>query len=225
MEGWIKLFRKILEWDWYDDPNTKSVFLDFVLNASIEDKKWKGIDIKRGQLIVGRKELSKRLGISEQSLRTSITRLKSTSEITSKSTNKFTIITVVNYEKYQNKESKSTSTSTSYLTNEQPAINQQSTTSKEEKKRRSKEIKRVIEKIYTPPNLTNSDFQEIAEKYNTTIGFVQFQYDKMVTWAESRPDNPKLRGRNWKMTLMSFVRDDMLKIKQDYGKQNSEVSI
>jgi len=219
MDSWIKLFRKFREWEWYDDVNTKAVFLDFILNASYEDKKWKGFDIKKGQLVIGRKELSKRLGISEQSIRTSITRLKSTNEITIKSTNKFSIISVVNYEKYQYQNTQSTNEITNHLTNNQPATNQQLTTSKEVKE--YKEIK----KVYTPPNLTDKDFIEIAEKYRTTLDFVKFQYDKMVTWAESNPTNPKLKGRNWRMTLMTFVRDDALKIKTDYAKQNSDLAL
>lgn len=118
-----------MDWTWYSDANTKSLFIDLLINASYTDTNWRGIPLKRGQVVIGRRELSERLGITEQSIRTSIKRLKSTNEITVKSTNKFSIITVVNYNKYQSPETKSTNKLTNKLTNNQPATNQQLTTS------------------------------------------------------------------------------------------------
>lgn len=133
-DGWIYLHKKMLNWGWYSDNNTKSVFLDFLLTASYEDTIWRGIPIKRGQVITGRDKLSQRLGINVQSLRTAIKRLKSTNEITTKSTNKYTIITVVNYDKYQTTKNELTHKSTNKLTNNQPTTNQQLTTSNKDNK-------------------------------------------------------------------------------------------
>ena len=42
MEGWIKLHRQILDWEWYDDINVKVLFLHLLLTANYEDKKWQG---------------------------------------------------------------------------------------------------------------------------------------------------------------------------------------
>jgi len=221
MEGWIKLHRKIFDWEWYDDPYVKAVFLEFVLTASLEDKRWKGVLIKRGQLIVGRKSLSKKLGISEQSIRTSITRLKSTNEITSKSTNKFTVITVLNYDKYQSVSTKSTTKSTSNLTNNQPATNHIL---------RSKEVKNIKKEKkrerYTHPNqalLKDKDFRAIAQRWDCPLAFVRTKYDDMVSWYEQDPY--KNRKVDWKATLSAWVKKDSLKIKQDYAKQTSEVAL
>ena len=33
----------------------------------------------------------------------------------------------------------------------------------------------------------------------------------MIIWAESKPNNPKLKGRNWRMTLIGFVKRDAIK--------------
>ena len=35
--GFIKLHRKILKWEWYDEPNTMRLFIHLLLTASIED--------------------------------------------------------------------------------------------------------------------------------------------------------------------------------------------
>lgn len=126
--GFIILHRKIKDWQWYSDNNARGLFIHLILFANHEKKKWLNTEIERGQIVVGRKELSKTLGISQQSIRTSLTKLKSTNEITIKSTNKYSIITLINYNQYQYKKERLTSKLTSKLTNDQPTTNQQLTT-------------------------------------------------------------------------------------------------
>ena len=131
--GYIKFFRKYLSWEWRTDIITSHVFLNLLVMANWNDGRYKGMAVKRGQLIRGRKTLSEELGISEQQLRTALTKLKSTSEVTSKSTSQYTIYTIVNYDLYQCCEEGSTSQPTSTPTNEQPTSNQRATTIKEGK--------------------------------------------------------------------------------------------
>ena len=50
-QGWIKLHRKFLKWEWYDDINTSRFFLHCLFRANHKDKKWRGTMIKRGQFI------------------------------------------------------------------------------------------------------------------------------------------------------------------------------
>ena len=76
----------------------------------------------------------------------------------------------------------------------------------------NKLIQKKEKKIFSPPNLEDSDFLFIAEKYQVPIAFVKSKYDDMLLWIESRPDNPKLKGRDWNKTLMKFVKDDAVKI-------------
>ena len=101
MEGWVKILRKFVNWEWYDDINTKTVFLHLLLTANYADKNWKGIEIKRGQKITSIKNLAKETNLSIQEVRTSLKRLKSTREITIETTNKYTLITVEKYNDYQ----------------------------------------------------------------------------------------------------------------------------
>lgn len=136
MNGWIKLHRQFLDWEWYKDSNTKALFIHLLMKANHETKKWKGINIDRGQVITGRKQLSIELGMSEQSIRTSMNRLISTNEITSKTTNKFSLITVIKYNFYQSYEDGNQQTN-QQLTNNQPTTNQQLTTTKELKKEKN----------------------------------------------------------------------------------------
>lgn len=99
--GWIKVHRKIVDWEWWDDHNTTRLFMYLLLMACHDEQKYKGTTIKRGQLVTSRAKLSLATGISERSIRTSLENLKTTNEITIKSTNRFTIITICKYEDYQ----------------------------------------------------------------------------------------------------------------------------
>jgi len=131
--GWIKLHRNILKWEWYQKSEVVHLFLHLLLLANHEENKWQGLTINRGQCATGRKSLSVALYMSEQKIRTNLNKLKSTNEITIKSTNKFSIITIVKWEQYQAKEDKATSKITKTLTNKQPTDNQQITTNKNDK--------------------------------------------------------------------------------------------
>jgi len=134
MSGWIKIHRKFDNWGWRDNPQMVSLFLYMLTQANFEKTIWHGIEIERGQVIFGFLKWAETLGISVQSLRTCIERLKSTHEITTKPTNKFTIITIVKYEDYQQIEEISTYIPTHDSTNNQQTTNIQSTTPKELKK-------------------------------------------------------------------------------------------
>lgn len=134
MDGWIKLHRKFSEWEWYGKSEMVHLFIHLLLNASHKDISWRGIELKRGELICGRKEISQATGISEQTIRTCLSKLKLTNEITIKSTNKFSIVTVCNYDDYQSRDfeiNQQTNQQTNQqLTSNQPATNQQLTTYK-----------------------------------------------------------------------------------------------
>lgn len=130
MEGFISINRKILEWEWYTDNNVKSLFIHCLLKANFKDKNWRGNKVKRGTFITSYSNLSKELGLSVQQVRTALDKLKSTKEITSKPTNKNTLITVIKYNDYQ----KNLVVPTSKPTDEQQADNNQITTTNKDNK-------------------------------------------------------------------------------------------
>jgi uncharacterized phage protein (TIGR02220 family) len=125
------------------------------LKANIKEHSFENITVKRGQLVTSRKSLSESLGISEQSIRTSLKRLKSTNEITIETTRKYSIITVLNYNKYQDV--------TNTLTNNQPTANQQLTTIKECKNEKNN----IVEQAQTA---NTSEISEIIDYLNLKSG-------------------------------------------------------
>lgn len=147
--GFIKIHRKLAEWGWYQDSIVKSVFLHLLLNTNFREKQWMGETIKVGQVVIGTNKMASELGITRQQVRTALNKLKSTNEITIKSTNKFSIVTIVNWGNYQIEEKKSTSKSTNRLTNEQPTNNHQSTINQPQLKN-DKNVKNEKKKEYVP---------------------------------------------------------------------------
>lgn len=101
MSGFITLQRQLLEWEWYKDINTKSLFIHCLLKANWESKLWKGENIKRGQFITSNNTLATELNLSIKEVRTAISKLEKTNEIIKKGANKYTLLTVVKYDFYQ----------------------------------------------------------------------------------------------------------------------------
>lgn len=116
--GYIKLYRKLKSWGWYQNYVVKDLFIHLLISANFKETKWQGEILKPGQLITSYKNLAKELDFSVHQIRNALDKLKSTGEITSKSTNKFTIITLVNWEDYQGDNEKTASKKTSKTANE-----------------------------------------------------------------------------------------------------------
>lgn len=99
--GYIKLDRKILNWEWYKNPKTKVVFLHCLLKANWKDAKFEGIDVPGGSFVTSLSTLSEELQLSVKEIRTALKHLNETGELASKSYAKYRIITVLNYSQYQ----------------------------------------------------------------------------------------------------------------------------
>ncbi|OVE80585.1 hypothetical protein BVY03_05840 [bacterium K02(2017)] len=134
--GFIKLWRKAEDWQWINHPRTFYVFFRMVLMANWKGKMWMGTFVERGSFIRSRKNLSQTLGISESQLRTVEKRLILTDELTIKSTNKYMVYVIVNYNKYQSEGAESTSNETNQSTIKSQTNSNQVATTKECKERK-----------------------------------------------------------------------------------------
>jgi len=175
--GWVKNYRSIEDWEWYKTENMAHLFQHLIRKANHEDRKWQGIDVKRGQVVTGRSALAEQTGISEQSIRTCLNRLKSTSEITIQVTNKYSIITICNYDSYQTSEGEINQQinqqPNQQLTSNQPATNQQLTTNKNirsKETKNNKEDNKIPGKSSLPAtkDYLNLMLDEFIESYKTT---------------------------------------------------------
>lgn len=138
MNGYIKIHRSLLDWEWWDDINTFRLFMTILLMANWKSKKWHGKRIRRGQLWTSIESLSEKSGLTFQQTRTALDKLISTGEITSRATNEGRLITVVNYGVYQSDDAGATNESTNKSTNKQQTYNKPITTTEEREERYKK---------------------------------------------------------------------------------------
>lgn len=100
--GWVKLHRKLLEWEWFIDPYVLMVFMWLLLSANHEDKRWRGRLIKRGQKLTSVRHAADALCVDKMVVSRAFNKLKSTGEIKIEGSNKFgSIITICKYSDYQ----------------------------------------------------------------------------------------------------------------------------
>lgn len=126
MKGWISIYRKIEEWEWYSDTITFRIFFQLLLQANHESVLYKGQKINRGQTLTSYKQLIERIGdkkITIQQTRTAINHLKSTGEITTQSTGNGLLVTIEKYDLYQTEKEKTTGKTTEELTFNQQTVN------------------------------------------------------------------------------------------------------
>lgn len=198
MASWVKIFRELLQWEWFQKAEMVQLFIYLLLKANCVDKQWQGITVKRGQLATSNATIRQDLRLSEQQIRTCIKRLISTGEITYKSTNRYVVITICNYDKYQEIggtiNERSNEQSNNQSTDEQRAINEQSTTTKEIKNIRSKEynIKDIKQESGSNDQLSSaSDEAQAVEQEKPKAEKLPFK-DIKAMWNEACPGFPKL---------------------------------
>ena len=181
-QGWIKLHRQILEWEWYSDNNCFRLFLHLILKANHKEKRFKGIELKVGSIVTSRDLLARETGLSSQQIRTALSKLISTNEITSVTSSQGTIIQIVSYEKYQ--------IATNEITNEQPTNNQRVTTNNNVNK----------EKKFIIP--TFNDVLEYCMQNNLDVDGVKFiNFYESKGWMVG-----KNKMKDWKAAIRTWVK-------------------
>jgi hypothetical protein len=100
-EGWIKVFRSLPAWRWYKDANTKSLYLHLLLNACIRPTPFMDFVLQPGEFVSTVRALAYELNMSDKAVRVAMNHLIATNDMAIKTTNKYTVFTVQNWEKYQ----------------------------------------------------------------------------------------------------------------------------
>lgn len=138
--GWVKLHRKILDNPIFKNDKLFRVFIYLLLKAShtnhdqlIGDSI---VSLKKGQWATGRKAISRDTGLTEQNVRTAISKLEKLGILTIKVTVKYSIFSISNWDNYQQDNQQ--------VTNKQPASNQQVTTIKKGKNDNNEDNKSFV---------------------------------------------------------------------------------
>ena len=101
MNGFIKIDRRIMKWGWYDDNNTKALWLHLLLSAYWDDAEYHGEIIKAGSFPITIAKLSEQTGMTGKQIRNSLTKLKKTDEISTERRSKYLIVSITKWSDYQ----------------------------------------------------------------------------------------------------------------------------
>ena len=100
-DRFIKIYEKMLKWEWSKNTNVKVLFLHLLLKANYKDLSFEGHRIARGQLVTSLYSLSAELGLTTKQIRGSLEHLIATGEVASKTYPRYRVITIVHYDDYQ----------------------------------------------------------------------------------------------------------------------------
>ena len=100
-EPFVKIYKKMLDWEWYDDINTKVLFLHCLLKANWQAGSWHGIRYEPGQFITSLPTLAEETKLSIHQVRVALEHLKMTGEVADKGHSKYRMITINNWSQYQ----------------------------------------------------------------------------------------------------------------------------
>lgn len=175
-ESWIKIYRRFEEWQWFQIPEMVQLFICLLINANPEAKKWKGITIERGQLVTSYESLHNKTDLSIRTLRTCLSRLEQTGEIERQATNKYSIITICNYDSYQCGD---------FENDKQETDERQTVASPPQPKKTKADIEAATKK-------------RMSEFYNSLIPFVKTYGKEMVRafydyWSETNKSGSRMR--------------------------------
>ncbi len=203
--GFIKLNRKFLDWGWYTDINTKIIFIHMLLKTNWKDGVFKDTTVPRGSFVSSIAKLAEETGLTNDEVRTAISHLIRTKEITKQSTNKYTVFTVVNYALYQDAPEQ-------FPSSPQPIPVLFPTIEEGKKVRRKEEYRNTINGISCPepensapiPSgillpLVDKSFYDVPQEkitlWRETYPAVDVEQElrRMIAWLDSNPTKRKTR--------------------------------
>lgn len=101
LNGWIKIHRSLLEWEWWDDANMVRAYMYILLAANTTPYRWHGMEFEAGTFVTSLMRMACSMGLSLHQTRLVLERMVRTGEIALETTNKYTVVHVCNWDKYQ----------------------------------------------------------------------------------------------------------------------------
>ena len=170
---YVKISRKILEWEWYTDINTKVLFLHILLKANWKQGRFQGTEVPRGSFVTSQQNLALETALTLKNVRPALKHLENTGEVAVNRHPKFSVITIKNYDKYQS--------GGSQVAVEGQSGGSQVATIEERKKERKEEYNKSPKGDYES-STPDSIYATIRELYNSVCG----SYPRLVKMSDAR---------------------------------------
>ena len=208
-EGFVKIYRSLLDWEWLGDANTSRVFIYLLLRANWKPNRWRGIEIKRGETLETSEGIARVLNMSRQSVRTAIFHLKSTGEITTKLTRYGMLVNIVKYAEFQGEENPINHEINHEINQEstrnQPGTNHEVTTLEEGKEIKNSKKERIESKTHTPPTIFEVREFFFNEGYDSDPEDF-YQYNEARKWKDKAGNivDWKVKASDWERHEKKF---------------------
>ena len=168
--GYIKLWRRVFDSGIQKEHATFTMWIWILGNVTHKTLKYiargQKIELQPGELIIGRKKLAMDLRLSEQKVRTCLHHLELWGNITIRSTKRYSILKVNNWELYQDSDNQINQQPNQELTINQPSTNQELTTKQECKNVKNVRIKKESVEI---PDWINQETWEAFKEFRIRI--------------------------------------------------------
>ena len=222
MLGHIPISRLFLELPFYTEDKALKLFFHCLMRANYSRQKWKGRYIQRGQFVTSFRSLARELDWSNQAVRTQMKKLEKYGELTHKSTQQYTVITVCNYNSYV-LEQKKTNTLFNTLSN----TGQKNT---------QKTGKSATHEITHLNNCESEDCEGGAKKNNTRLthekpsqvpcksGSYEGEFEKTNTDKEVYSSNNTYKKTSKKENRQYGVEEIRQALEKHFGKNGSQVA-
>jgi len=208
MSGWIKLQRQILDHWIAQDNEYLAVWVRMLAEANFDSRKTVIggvlVEVKRGQLVFGLESYSAKTGVSIRRLRKLLELLESDRMIDRQRNNKFSLITIANYEKHQDEGRQEAGKRQAQGNQTTSAGQAQGNTIRSKELKEGKEVKKrdVSQQTgrFTPPDVQGVDsyMQSIHKgSYAEAEKFVDFYSSKGWMVGKNKMKDWQAAVRNW----------------------------
>ena len=220
--GYIKLWRKMFDSGMQKEHATFTLWIWILCNVTRKPLNYiargQQIKLEPGELIVGRKKLSLELKLSERSIRTCLDHLEKWQNVTIRSTNRFSIIKVINWSIYQQTENENDQQNDQEVTSKRPASDHK-TRSKNKRIVYSPEFESFWNEY--PKHVKKGDAFKEWLRIDTSNGTVQKIMDGLRKWKLTRqwaddggkyiPDPERfIKKRRWEDEIKTVFQEPLM---------------
>ena len=229
-EGFIFLWRKITRsWLWRLEAEEIKIALLCLIKANHRDGEWftgsKFISVNRGSFITSRDNFAVEVSgkgrknkISPDKVYRTWEKLKKAHFLHTNPHNNFTVISIVNYEKYQSKPHNETTPTRTTTAQE---VHTNNNDNNEKKVNKERDVSLTTQKHFSLNSLKEEDFESISQKYGVPVAFVRSKFDDLVNYCEAKGK----RYKNYFAVLSRWVKDDAIKIRKEAVQNGSKRGI
>lgn len=202
--GWIKIHRSITEKGWFHHSDYVGLWILLLLKAVYKPTEylWNGktIVLKRGQFVTGRNALSRESGLNRSKVDRILKLFESEHQIEQQMTSTSRLISILNYEKYQQVEPPTEPRMSHGRATGEPPVS-----TKEEGKEGKKEKKDILPHLFRDSSIFDKfKFKEAFDKTDYKDADYAYYYNSALDWS----DGKGMKRIDWIAVVRGFMNRD-----------------